>query len=99
MYKGLVEAKNLCRKCGPADIEIFRFLNLRYQGQSYELCSPFEKIFSELFHQIHEHTFGYSLQDTPLEFVSIQFQASFSLAVDELFNIIIEGICRENPGS
>jgi hypothetical protein len=31
--------------------------------------------------------------------VSIQFQASFSLAVDELFNIIIEGICRENPGS
>jgi N-methylhydantoinase A/oxoprolinase/acetone carboxylase beta subunit len=99
MYKGPVEVKTLCRKGGPADIEISRFQNLRYQGQACELYISYEKQFSKLFHHRHEHKFGYSLQDTPLELVSIQFPTSFSLAVDELFNIIIEGICRENPGS
>ena len=67
--KGLKEARTLGRE---SDISIERFLNLRYQGQSYEIPIPYEKNFIELFHQAHEHNFGYSLPDVPLELVSIQ---------------------------
>ena len=70
--KGLAETKTLCRKEAPADIDISRFLNLRYQGQSYELSIPYEKDFIELFHREHEHNFGYRLQNASLELVSIQ---------------------------
>jgi N-methylhydantoinase A len=70
--RGIAETKTLYRNGDPADIHISRFLNLRYQGQSYELCIPYEKNFIELFHQAHEHNFSYRLQDTPLELVSIQ---------------------------
>jgi N-methylhydantoinase A len=54
------------------DTVITEFLNLRYQGQSYELSIPYEKNFQELFHRLHEQNFGYRLDDTPLELVSIQ---------------------------
>jgi N-methylhydantoinase A len=70
--KGRGEAKRLSRHGDQAEPEIFRFLNLRYQGQSYELTIPYEKNFIELFHQAHEHQFGYRLQNGPLELVSIQ---------------------------
>ena len=70
--KGLAQAETLCRNDDPASIDVARFLNLRYQGQSYELCIPYEKDFVELFHQVHEQNYGYRLQDTPLELVSIQ---------------------------
>ena len=70
--KGFAEAKTLCPNGDRADMEIARFLNLRYQGQSYELSIPYEDNFTELFHQAHEHNFGYSLEDAPLELVSIQ---------------------------
>jgi N-methylhydantoinase A len=70
--KGLAEARTLCRNNAPGAIEVSRFLNLRYQGQSYELCIPYEENFVELFHQVHEHNYGYRLQETPLELVSIQ---------------------------
>ena len=72
VHKGFAEAKTLCLNGYAADIDVSRFLNLRYQGQSYELCVPYEKNFIELFHQAHEHNFNYRLQDTPLELVSIQ---------------------------
>jgi len=70
--KGFKEVKTLCSNGDPADIAVSRFLNLRYQGQSYELSIPYEKNFIELFHHLHEHNFGYRLQDAPLELVSIQ---------------------------
>ena len=54
------------------DLQVSTFLNLRYQGQSYELCIPYEKDFIELFHQEHEHRFGYRIEDKPLELISIQ---------------------------
>jgi len=72
VHRGFIEAKTLCRNGDQADIDVSRFLNLRYQGQSYELCIPYEKNFIELFHQTHEHNYGYRLQDTPLELISIQ---------------------------
>jgi len=68
----LAEAGPLRRGRDPDGTSISRFLNLRYQGQSYELSIPYEKNFMELFHRLHEHNFGYSLDDAPLELVSIQ---------------------------
>jgi len=68
----LVEAKAISNNYQPADINITRFLNLRYLGQSYELSIPYEKNFIELFHQLHTQNFGYCLEDSPLELVSIQ---------------------------
>ncbi len=54
------------------NLQIEQFLNLRYKGQSYELCVPYEDNFKELFHQAHEFAFGYRIDDAPLELVSIQ---------------------------
>ncbi len=71
--RGLAEAKSISSDAGQQDnIIIERFLNLRYQGQSYELRIPHEKNFIELFHQAHEHNFGYRFEEKPLELVSIQ---------------------------
>jgi N-methylhydantoinase A len=70
--KGLEEAKAISRENGKDNISIEKFLNLRYQGQSYEICIPYKKDFSELFHLAHEHNFGYRLEEKPLELVSIQ---------------------------
>jgi len=68
----LAEAGSLSRYGDLTDIVIAKFLNLRYLGQSYELSIPFENNFEELFHRLHEHSFGYRLDDAPLELVSIQ---------------------------
>ena len=68
--KGIQEASVLCSNKN--DLKINCFLNIRYQGQSYELCIPYGKNFIEQFHQEHEHRFGYRLEDKPLELISIQ---------------------------
>jgi len=70
--RGLAEAKAISSDDGRKDIIIEKFLNLRYQGQSYEIRIPYEKNFIELFHQAHEHNFGYRLEEKSLELVSIQ---------------------------
>ena len=68
--RGIQEARVLCSN--EDDLQVNSFLNLRYQGQSYELCIPYEKDFTELFHRQHEHRFGYRLEEKLLELVSIQ---------------------------
>jgi len=68
----LAKAGPLSRSGDSNDTIISRFLNLRYQGQAYELSIPYQKNFMELFHRFHEHNFGYRLDDAPLELVSIQ---------------------------
>ena len=70
--RGLAEARTISRDGGKNNKTIEKFLNLRYQGQSYEIRIPYEKNFIELFHQAHEHNFGYRLEEKPLELVSIQ---------------------------
>jgi N-methylhydantoinase A len=70
--KGLAEAEKLGRAEDPDRTAVTRFLNLRYQGQSYELSVPYGEDFQEHFHRVHEHNFGYRLDNTPLELISIQ---------------------------
>lgn len=58
--------------CGRGDLEIERFLDLRYQGQSFELTIPYDKDFRKKFHQLHELHFGYAMENAPLELISIR---------------------------
>lgn len=73
--KGLTEIDTLFRDKRAAripDPETQCFVNLRYKGQSYELCVPYDQDFREKFHRAHEFAFGYRIDDAPLELTSIQ---------------------------
>ncbi len=52
-----------------------RYLDMRYQGQSYEIIVPFEKDYVERFHELHEKTYGYRNKDKAIEIVNIRLRA------------------------
>ncbi len=54
------------------EIMVSRFLNLRYQGQSHELCVEFQDNFNECFHELHSYTYGHRMDAIGLELISIQ---------------------------
>lgn len=62
----------LQRLCNDGEPEVACFLDLRYQGQSYEISIKYEDDFEKQFHDVHKHHFGYQLPDIPLELVSIR---------------------------
>jgi N-methylhydantoinase A len=47
-------------------------LDLRYQGQSYELSVPFNPAFRESFHREHAKAYGYAYPERPLEIVNLR---------------------------
>jgi N-methylhydantoinase A len=47
-------------------------LDLRYQGQSYELSVPFTPRFRQDFHREHARTYGYAYPERPLEIVNLR---------------------------
>jgi N-methylhydantoinase A len=47
-------------------------LDLRYQGQSYELSVPFSRNFREDFHREHEKAYGYAHSGRGLEIVNLR---------------------------
>jgi N-methylhydantoinase A len=49
-----------------------RRLDLRYQGQSYELSVPFTKGFRESFHREHEKAYGYAHPGRSIEIVNLR---------------------------
>jgi N-methylhydantoinase A len=49
-----------------------RRLDLRYEGQSYELPVPFTADFPEAFHHEHEKAYGYAHRERPLEIVNLR---------------------------
>jgi N-methylhydantoinase A len=52
-----------------------RFLDIRYQGQSYELMIPFSERFIPDFHDIHQKTYGYSKPGAAVEIVNLRVRA------------------------
>jgi N-methylhydantoinase A len=52
-----------------------RYLDMRYQGQSYEIIVPFDQEFVETFHRLHEKTYGYRNEGKPVEIVNIRLRA------------------------
>jgi len=54
------------------NIQVERFLDIRYHGQSYELTVPFSERFTPAFHEIHKQAYGYAREEAPLEIVNIR---------------------------
>ncbi|OEU84969.1 MAG: 5-oxoprolinase [Desulfobacterales bacterium S5133MH4] len=52
-----------------------RYLDMRYEGQSYEIMVPFDAEYIENFHSLHEKTYGYRNQDKIVEIVNIRLRA------------------------
>ncbi len=57
------------------DIHIERLLDVRYQGQSYELTIPYRESFVEDFHNFHQGTYGYARHESPVEIVNVRVRA------------------------
>jgi N-methylhydantoinase A len=60
----------------PAEsIQIFRLVDIRYRGQSYELTIPFgDEVLAE-FHREHRKVYGYARPEAALEIVNLRVQA------------------------
>ena len=85
----LTRAENEMRGEGfvPQYLKIERSLDIRYQGQSYELNIPYfteepaslngiVKTLVERFHAAHEQRFGYARTDAPVEVVNLRLTAT-----------------------
>jgi N-methylhydantoinase A len=49
-----------------------RFLDMRYQGQSFEIVVPFGPDMAERFQALHEKRYGYRNEDKPVEVVNVR---------------------------
>ncbi|MBC7810919.1 MAG: hydantoinase/oxoprolinase family protein, partial [Burkholderiales bacterium] len=50
-------------------------LDVRYQGQAYELTIPFTWSIADAFHAAHERTYGHALRGRNIEVVNVRLQA------------------------
>lgn len=57
-------------------IRIEKMVDVRYTGQSYELTVPFTKNYTGLFHNAHEHRYGYSDLNREPEVVNIRIKCT-----------------------
>ncbi len=62
--------------CPTSSVRVFLSLDMRYHGQSYELNVPIDGLqpheFASRFHIIHQHRFGYSQPEEPVEIVNLR---------------------------
>ncbi|NJB67239.1 N-methylhydantoinase A [Desulfobaculum xiamenense] len=58
-----------------ADVACERFLDMRYQGQSFEIIVPFSEDFVEGFERMHERSYGYRNPGRTVEIVNIRLRA------------------------
>ncbi len=56
-------------------IVLERYLDMRYEGQSYEIIVPFDENYVEAFHGLHEKTYGYRNEAKSIEIVNIRLRA------------------------
>jgi N-methylhydantoinase A len=52
-----------------------RFLDMRYQGQSFEIVVPFGPDMAERFQALHEKRYGYRNEDKPVEVVNVRLRS------------------------
>jgi N-methylhydantoinase A len=57
------------------NVRLERYLDMRYEGQSYEIIVPFEPNYIDGFHGLHEKTYGYRNEDKIVEIVNIRLRA------------------------
>ena len=63
-----------------ARIEIAASLDMRYQGQSFELSIPWSKELKPSFRRTHRRLYGYTNEDVPLEIVNVRVRATGSVS-------------------
>ncbi|MDY6842914.1 MAG: hydantoinase/oxoprolinase family protein [Thermodesulfobacteriota bacterium] len=56
----------------PENLEYQVYLDIRYEGQSYELTIPYTSNFIEVFHKRHHHLFGHYFQDKRFEITTLR---------------------------
>jgi N-methylhydantoinase A len=59
----------------PSEVTIERLLDMRYQGQSYELMVPLTANFVDDFHAAHLYAYSYSEPSVPVEVVNMRVRA------------------------
>ncbi len=57
------------------NVNLERYLDMRYEGQSYEIIVPFGSNYINDFHSLHEKTYGYRNEDKIVEIVNIRLRA------------------------
>ena len=78
-----------------SSIQIERFLDMRYIGQSYELTIPIypgsnkEDGYQERFHQQHHRTYGYQRPHAELEIVNLRIRVTGFVSPPELIGKIL----------
>lgn len=68
---------------GREEVLIEKLLDMRYEGQSYELTVPFSESYEENFHREHERVYGYR-HEREVEIVNIRLRAVASSRKPEL---------------
>ena len=56
-------------------VRVQRYLDMRYEGQSYEIIVPFDSNYIKSFHGLHEKTYGYRNDDKIVEIVNVRLRA------------------------
>ncbi|HEY44095.1 MAG TPA: hydantoinase/oxoprolinase family protein [Anaerolineae bacterium] len=56
-------------------ITLHRELDMRYEGQGYELAVPLTADFAQAFHASHRKIYGHSAPDSPIEIVNVRLRA------------------------
>ena len=51
------------------------YLDMRYEGQSYEIIVPFDKDYIRRFHELHERLYGYKKLHSGIEIVNLRIRA------------------------
>jgi N-methylhydantoinase A len=64
--------------------ELAHSLDLRYEGQGYELNLPYTGDYLDRFHHLHQMRYGYSSQGTPIEIVNLRVRVTIRNAPVEL---------------
>lgn len=62
-----------------SEVVLQKAVDMRYEGQSYELNVPFDERFSEHFNQIYKQRFGYYNVENVIELVNLRIRAAASL--------------------
>lgn len=57
------------------DCRFERVMDVRYQGQSYEVAIPFSPRFADAFHAAHRRLYGYADRGRPIEVVNLRLLA------------------------
>jgi len=70
---------------GVTRVEVF--LDLRYKGQGYELCLPYQENLASAFHDAHRREFGFCLEHFPVEVINVRVRLT---GEDEPLNLKVE---------